>query len=1743
MKHSIKRISKSALSVILALMMVVSTMVVGMVTVNALYVQNGAILFFDNSKTNWTGNIYFSVGQENNSTYYKMSKVANSNIYYLSASKYDSATYFAFFASSQSNLTGESTGYSGLASKGSYTGSYSGFDFNSGSCYVITPSGSSNGDSISVEYQSDGYGYFNSKKQTLTMQLQDGDTVTTLNDDSKAVATLKVATYKMTSNTATEAVSSESKSASIANVAAMYTAETTLSYSNLDSGYEFVSWYNSEGTQVGTNTSYTYSASSASSTTYYARFKAASTTETNWYIYGAKWSDSWKNPTTKGQQLSLVDGYTSLYSVTLSGDYLTDFFNFHDGTSQYIPDSGSQSTLNNGSTNKTKIKTGNNVSFKNSSQSFDNVTVYLDASDSSNIYVWYEPAIKKLATPTISFDSTTIAAADGSYVTLTVENHSTYTSLSDVKVSYKLFNGDSEVTTASFDSNGKCQIKEAGTYKVQAVSSDTSKYTNSEYSTATKIEKAAQSVYYIGGRFRVKVDGVYKVIANDWTEKNTDANFKFTLVDGETDLYYLNTNCTLKELSESIGSNTAPQYFKIYDQANEKLYNEQNQNLENCNSYATAQTLSDCGDEKDTNMRFQSTATDGTVTLYLKNDNGTLKLYYSLVGDKTALAAPSIATNNTALSLSNPTATITVTPDSSYPQDLAVEYRLYKDGGSTAVSTTTGTTFTVSAAGTYTVKAHPPADSVLYKESEASTSVEITDTRETVQVKAMNGLTGLGTSEAKAANSSSSVVLDTSSDLAADQGKEYTVIKGSTVTVTTTMTADTTTAEKFVYAYVINNKDTYLATEGIAVTDEEGKKYSTYSATFTIDETTSETTFEVVPIYYYMACAQENKYIKFYVDKSDAENWGAKIYNYAYYYKTQKSESTQESDGSWPGQPMLYDETKQLYYALVPKQINNQPVSGLTVNIGSASLQSFDFDDFKVINEMGYDIVRLDLKERSGHTTRNIDKLVATYSNGTFSATNHPKNISDFISESENRWESFKDINGNDMSLLGKEVSGTKKLYVVSTASHKIVDRGDFMTSWFVYEGDSSGNLTFITAACPSDFIPRAVAANNTAAYNKIVDKGLDTAAVQIVYEDKTTSRIDGRWYYANSDTEVSAYAYYQTVDQAGNPTLDAEGNPTKIRINKEYARINAEEEITDESGVVIGGKNSTLDKDISVVSGTMTGFVFDYWAIMDKSTGTITKKLESLGASFTTTLDQEVHYVAVFKEAAEGTLVINHSKYNGSDAKGGLGFYRLEVQVQRENGNWDTFTVTGNGANGQSIKDLTISQNDKIVKIKLITETSGENSFLYWYTASSNGMEIIEDPDGDMTWKAADSEDYVPITDPTGRNGIVTYTFETEVWKLFSGSTMIINQMNFYSDIAPMTKNYTLTYLYNDRKGNQKSYVVTGTHDDRYYAENGTWEPNQQLIYEKAPYIDDIYKDCKWTMTYCSIVGTEATLVAVQNSKTYTVDIYDASGISVTHNDLALNSYVKDRNTGQFYVADEYITVDETTKYFSYWAVYERIIDSDGTTVKQGKEVARHFYRKFTLAIIDNYIIKPVYGEKIEGNAYISTPQYSREQTRNADGSIKTDKLYVDFMVAYMSADNTLIRDDKTGDKYQTGILIEVDKSVTLPENLNYSGIKFDSNTDKLEEIAKTTKKNNNYDYNETKRLVFNYRATNTKYNNMNRLDCFVSFTNSPANCSYVMKAYYYVIVDGVVTLSEPVYFNLYEVGNSEPNTVETTS
>lgn len=1301
---------------------------------------------------------------------------------------------------------------------------------------------------------------------------------------------------------------------------------------------------------------------------------------------------------------------------------------------------------------------------------------------------------------------------------------------------------DPSANTITSESSFKVSVTPKTNYQLTAltIGSDTieltddqksSGYTNDAYSisgditiTPTFAAVASSADYYIAGNSNIA--------SQEWTANS----IKMTNNGDNTYSYVFNANANtdyiFKVTNGSWASVGGADYgFTSFDSQNSDVT---------------------CAFDDNNNKNIKFNLSEAS-TVEIKFNSSTQKITVNKI-TKTPLTAPTITIDKTVLDANNTSATITITAGDTYPA--GTQYKLYNNDEYQDV--TTGITFTVTSAGTYTVRAVPPTGDATYKASPDSISVTVTDSRTPVTIYAKHGTKNkdnyngnykLGTTEITTNNV-------TLTDGAPVSHKVYNGVGGSTVRVQTTM-ADGI-IDRYVHAFVVNGKKTYDATAGVVNNGQNKFYYADITLPTDVDKV------EITPIYYYNACQNEGEYIRFYVDAKemkDSFDWGNTISSYAYYYYNEGTERKQyESDGSWPGQPMLYEEGTERYYALVPKSINGSKVSGLTVNnygedevhnslladgdSNKSSKQTYDYDDFRIINEIGYDIVRLDLKPRNVvENSSNKNKLtgIVETGNGSDADATEPKTeikndpqkiFTEIAAKDSNRWEPFVDNNNKDVSILGKAVKAGSnvKVYIVSTALYKLSDRGDYMTKWFVFKeitNSENGSTTveFVTAGCPSDFIPRKLTGDqtemtdgvNTDAYRTIVNAGCDTAPATIVYEDVKTdrNRIDGRWYYAQSNTEVSAYAYYRLYNETTQQYGDWQQNAS-------YASVNGDVQVT----------NQQHGLPIQVVSSPLAGYTFSHWSIADSTGKITTDKLNSVGKSFTINLSAEIYYVANFVPAKTGDLVINHGKYVGTGAKGGLGYYGLVVQVKKaDSDTWtDVDTGTDVSAGGKTVKITDLAENDQYIRIKLITKTGGLNTFRYWYTTGFNGSEIIGDPDdGAMT------VDGTATDDTFGKKGTLTYTFDTEVSKLFAKDSndktkQIVTELNFYSDITPTTNKYKLTYKYTDRFGNPKVYIVTGVHTDEYYIQNdNSWAPTDTFIKNNAPYIDDIYKDCKWVIESASKDGADAVLVAKQNDKTYKVTIKpdpDSTEEPLTYF-IPLNGYVKN-DAKQFFVAPAKNLAGES---FKYWSVKE-----------SGVEVARHNYLKYTLVVLGNYDITPVYGVEASDSAFISNPQYTREQYTDASGKV-VDTVYVDFMLDFVSATNELIRNNPGN--YKTGVLIELAQNHKLATdtegnvtNPDYSGIKFESDDKQLEAAAATTSgTTTKYTYSDNeKRVVYNFEADETRFNNLNRLQYFVPFKNSAANQKYVMKAYFYVIVGGKTVISEqPVYFNFYDIGSQK--------
>lgn len=949
----------------------------------------------------------------------------------------------------------------------------------------------------------------------------------------------------------------------------------------------------------------------------------------------------------------------------------------------------------------------------------------------------------------------------------------------------------------------------------------------------------------------------------------------------------------------------------------------------------------------------------------------------------------------------------------------------------------------------------------------------------------------------------------------------YSAEKDSYLTIQTTMDSTYSGYGFYVYAFCING-ESYPAV---------AKAGGVYETTYKVTGEEENSIVEITPVYYNTKVEDAGDYISVYVDASQLNGkWGNTISCYSYYYYSGKNAY---KTTPYPGQPMLLG-TNGLYYTRVPRYAyengerkvdsegNPYAVSGVTLNSFSESelhgtlysylngknYQTYDYDDFKYIADLGFDTVKFVIEYRDGTTNQKT-----LLNNGNTAPDKSGSTITPSVYEGQNGWDDFYDFDGNKTDILGNVLTAEQQtsspIYVVSTGNQN-TSMGEWSTVWYVY--DSSGN--YVTQGIPSDFIPRNTdggSATNTDAYQAIVNAGLTGVPVQICYESEQNAststnsgnsgvRVDGRWYYTTStqDTPVDVIVQYRDDTSQDVWTTDTTGVSGTATIDGVTEKIFTERNVTAQLNAV-----------------AKSGYVFVEWGTVDDNGENYTKLSNIKSASAEFMIDTSYHLVARFEKVEDGSLVISHEKYTGPDYVGGGGYYLVSAVVYNADGTVNsTYDLTEGSITIPELASL--KDSNCTIEITMVTKMKGENTFIDWYMLT---------PEGDYDNITQDEAAW-------GATGEVSQTITVVVDDLYSGSELVVNTLQYYSDIARVTKDAVLNYKYYNRFGEERTYTVTVTLNDTYIEENG-YSITDQLIYDNAPAIEDLYKDCIWTITDQSTTknGTTATIWGTHNEVTYNVTLDDGINPTVAAT-VKYSKYLTNPDTDAFYTAP----AENEGVSFAYWLVEEN-----------GKEVARCYANEFNLKILGNYTITAVYANEKDSSLSIVGPTYTREQFTDDAGNVKSDYLYVDFIVAYMNSYGILLNGDLAKDmNYHTGLIIEFDRNIKVTdedaENATLSKPLTDYAYDDysgIEDIAKNSDKTSGSLTVDGDRALYKFEIDNAGYNNKNRLDYYVKFNNTKSFRHYVMKAYYYVYYTNdqgeiVYQQTEPVYFCLFEIGNS---------
>lgn len=662
----------------------------------------------------------------------------------------------------------------------------------------------------------------------------------------------------------------------------------------------------------------------------------------------------------------------------------------------------------------------------------------------------------------------------------------------------------------------------------------------------------------------------------------------------------------------------------------------------------------------------------------------------------------------------------------------------------------------------------------------------------------------------------------------------YVVNDKEQITVSCSVSKDQADLGYYVYAFVVNG-------EKVDVVDNGNNVYQTASPiTVTKD-------LEITPIYYNKVIEADGNYITIYTN-APAELqtlWGNSISIYSWY----KGDDGKylEMDGAYPGQLMMRDsqgrfaaKVSKYFYTNVDGKFtcdNNKKVLGITNNnyyenedvhnnflttvAQKVNNQTYDYDDFEKLTGMGYDTVEFDVKYYADKTESNQKLLVNNATN------NKPMAGTKIIDKTATDYEDLTNIDGNLVSILGytNETAKAKnstglitgeplKIISVGNQNMKIGDSYNiWSTIWYVYKS----NGDYVTQGMPSDFIPRGSVdkdgnftegdiSEQTTAYQAIVKAGLQYNSAVISYEvkmDATTSadkrntgvRVDGRWYYARSTDQVDAKVgiIYRnsendvwTVDKA---SADSE-------ITGKVTGGSASFDYTDSIGSSHTNlASASVERNTIITLNATNGSTYKFigWAtpiygeagqVTGYSPLTITDLTASYQVSTTTDL------FAMYEPYPTGYVTITHSKYTGPDSHNGLGIFSVTAKVCDANGNpvASQAVATQSDAGSVTLENIVNKNDDSYIEVTLYTQSYAKSHFLnFYYPEVASGVSTLKKED---KGKFYDKE--CPAADPA------TITYTVKVSDLFVNDKQTVMALNYYSDLKLPEVESNITFNYN---------------------------------------------------------------------------------------------------------------------------------------------------------------------------------------------------------------------------------------------------------------------------------------------------------------------------------------------------------
>lgn len=911
---------------------------------------------------------------------------------------------------------------------------------------------------------------------------------------------------------------------------------------------------------------------------------------------------------------------------------------------------------------------------------------------------------------------------------------------------------------------------------------------------------------------------------------------------------------------------------------------------------------------------------------------------------------------------------------------------------------------------------------------------------------------------------------------------------GSTVTVTTTIKPDATFAGHKGSDYYVKGFSINGFTGGV-LTQQAGNAHESYVYEYTFivnkDVYADVSTIEITPIYF---LKNDSDCITFYVENfMDAKaKWGDTIACYAYY---SDGDTSGNALGGYPGQPMVNAEGS--IYMQIPKHIGagaSNVVKGITLNNyvwdfvhvsgndttrESKNCQTYDYDDFKYLANMS--------KVNSSDSAADIKNIVYrfkyhTYNNISADAGNVPKDTLTETTVDNAKYEVFVDyydkptdifgtiIKGNDAVTVDTVKAQSEYLTIVSDGYvnyYKDTDKylGQYATKWYIYNKEGkqvaalppSALLYGLTkpsteletlvkqGTTPTDFMSDSGASPSVISGYwdsfKSLYTGYEGKYAIINYESSIHSsgrdgaikqsgeRCDGRWYYSVDRANITGdikIEYADTLDSF--TTMIGVKTDTFMKDTATGENTAAEAYFTSPVDPT-GGKpthvETTSDNSenfkftVGATSSTTSGYTFVGWyRLIDDTYKAVNDPSELNKTTGQVARNANVVLVARYIKTPGGSMTFQHSLYKGENAGGGKATTEIQVVVKDSDDKplYDSGRIAGTASIDKTKIAELATKTGLTVTVTLYTTTKNLYDFKGYYSAENTPV------------TKPFTDGFTKDVTGTRKEGLVTkseYTFSfNDYYNRYASTLTAANAgtvyYNFYSDITSIKVPYKVQFSYTDRMGEQKYYNKAGYVDPENTSsytlvENGndvkvTLE--NSFILSLAPYESNFTKNLTWNKTPVSNTAFDssdnssiasAVVNSTQSERTIHLNVFrDNNGVPTprTNTDGAFELFTKNDSAelpygSVFYTSngDGTYTYDITAPktYKDKQFMYWAIYSDPDC-----KNLVINAYNSegnFSYVAYDNCWIVPVYGESSTPVASVKdvyTSTQFMEVTRN---------------------------------------------------------------------------------------------------------------------------------------------------------------